>query len=87
MIALAITAPVPKGGVTHIQITTNSPVLHKFTPLSVIETFMPMPGSLQAGGCFTILPMAYPVFWPQEDDCFNGPFLHRIHHALMALGL
>jgi len=87
MIVLAVTAPIPEGGVTRIQITTNSPVLHKFAPLSVVETFVPVPGGPQAGGHFTILPMAYPVFRPQEDNHFNGPFLHHIHHVLMALGL
>ncbi len=84
--SLAVTAPVPEGGVTRIQITTNSPVPHKFAPLPVVETFAPVPGGPRAGGRFTILPMAYPVFRPTEDDRFNGPFLHRVHRALMTLG-
>ncbi|KAI9450304.1 hypothetical protein BJY52DRAFT_1303226 [Lactarius psammicola] len=84
--SLAVTAPVPEGGVTRIQITTTSSAPHKFAPVPVAEPFAPMPGGPQAGGNrFTILPMPYPVYQAQEDR-FDGPFLHRVHRALMTLG-
>ncbi|KAH9028885.1 hypothetical protein EDB85DRAFT_1969003 [Lactarius pseudohatsudake] len=84
--SLAVTAPVPEGGVTRIQITTNSPASHKFAPLPVVQTFAPVPGGPHAGGNrVTILPMPYPVYQAQ-DDRFSGPFVHRVHRALMTLG-
>ncbi|KAI9437624.1 hypothetical protein H4582DRAFT_1956463 [Lactarius indigo] len=84
--SLAVTAPVPEGGVTRIHITTNTPASHKFAPLPVVQTFAPVSGGPHAGGNrVTILPMPYPVYQTQEER-FNGPFLHRVHRALMALG-
>jgi hypothetical protein len=73
--SLAITAPVPEGGVTRIQITTTGPLTHKFAPVPVAE---PVRGGTWAG---------VPVPYQHQEERFNGPFLHRAHRALKALGL
>ena len=80
--SLAVTAPIPEGGVTRIQIITTRPATHKFAPLPVVE---PVRGDPWAGGpVVTTLPVSYPH--QHQEERFNGPFLHRAHRALMALG-
>jgi len=74
--SLTVTAPVPEGGVTRIQITTTRPATHKFAPLPVVE---PVRGGPWAGA-----PVSYQ--YHHQEERFNGPFLHRAHRALMALG-
>jgi len=74
--SLAVTAPVPEGGVTRIQITTSGPGTHKFAPIPVEHV---RGGSWAVDQGATILP--YP-----KQERFNGPFLQRAHRALMALG-
>jgi len=79
--SLAISAPVPEGGVTRIQITTSGPVPHKFGMRPAVEPYPHMRGSPMDGHPI----WAHPVHLSPEDR-FNGPFLHRAHRALMSLG-
>ena len=79
--SLAISAPVPEGGVTRIQITTSGPVPHKFGMRPAVEPYPHMRGGPMGGHPI----WTQPVRMPQEDR-FNGPFLHRAHRALMSLG-
>src|SRR6266702_8326788 len=85
--SLPVTAPLPEGGVTRIQITSTSHAPHKFAPLPVAKPFVFPPSSLRAGDRVSIMPFPYPCQWqvPQEDR-FNVPFLHHVHGALMMLG-
>ncbi len=81
---LAVTAPIPEGGVTRIRITTTtgSAPNNKAVPLPFIEPFALSPAGQPVGNHVAILPHPYQ---PLEGDP-NGPFLHRVHRALMALG-
>lgn len=79
--SVAISAPVPEGSVTRIQITTSGPAPHKFGMRPAVEPYPPVRGSPMDGT--PIWP--HPVYLAQEDR-FNGPFLHRAHRALMSLG-
>lgn len=75
--SLAISAPVPEDGATRIQITTFH--AHKFTPVPVVEPVRGGPW-VNAHG----VPAPYPHH--HQEGRFDGPFLHRAHRALMALG-
>jgi len=77
--SVSVTAPVPEGGVTRIQITTSGP-LHKvgFRPAPPASGG-PMPGAQGT----PIWP--HPMYISQEDR-LDGPFMHRAHRALMSLG-
>lgn len=76
--SLAVTAPVPEGGVTRIQITTTGPGTHKFTTPPIAE-----PERVASWGVPENV-NTYP--YPAIKERFNGPFLQRAHRALMALG-
>jgi len=79
--SLAITAPVPEGGVTRIQITTSGPASHRVGMHSAAE---PVRGHPMVGGQGVPV-WPHPMYLSQEDRV-EGPFLHRAHRALMSLG-
>jgi hypothetical protein len=82
--SVSVTAPVPEGGVTRIQITTSGPVPHK-VGLRPAVPYPPVRGApMPAGQGTPIWP--HPMYMSQEDR-LDGPFLHRAHRALMSLGL
>jgi len=78
--SIAVSAPIPEGAVTRIQITTSGPVPHNGGKYSVGRV---PPASVQGGQGVPIWP--HPVYMSQEDH-LQAPFLHRAHRALMSLG-
>jgi len=75
--SLTVTAPVPEGGVTRIQITTG-PAAHKYATVPVAEPVR--------GGSWATAQGATMHPYQHNEERFNGPFLYRAHRALMALG-
>ena len=91
---VSVTAPVPEGSITRIQITTG-PAPPKVGLRPAVMPHPPVRGSPMPAGQGTpawggiphgapIWP--HPVYMSQQDDRFDGPFLHRAHRALMSLG-
>jgi len=78
--SVTISAPVPEGSVTRIQITTG-PASHK---VGMHSAAAPVRGHPMAGGQGVPV-WSHPVYLSQEDRT-EGPFLHRAHLALMSLG-
>jgi hypothetical protein len=79
--SVSVTAPVPEGGITRIQITTSGPMPHKVGFRPAVEPYPPVP--IPAGHGTPIWP--HPMYKTQEDR-LDGPFMHRAHRALMSLG-
>ncbi|KAI0249644.1 hypothetical protein BJV78DRAFT_658455 [Lactifluus subvellereus] len=70
--SLSLTTPVSEGSITRVHITH-----HHLVPVPAIEpTFVIKAGDAQGG----LNPDAH------KDDHLRGPFLHRVHYALMSLG-
>ena len=91
---VSVTAPVPEGSITRIQITTG-PAPPKVGLRPAVMPHPPVRGSPMPAGQGTpawggiphgapIWP--HPVYMSQQEDRFDGPFLHRAHRALMSLG-
>lgn len=86
--SVTVSAPVPEGGVTRIQITTSGPVPHKpgMHPVPVGE-FGRVPSRGDWGA--HILPHPHPMYMSQKDTWeghLDATFLHRARRALMSLG-
>jgi hypothetical protein len=82
--SVAVTAPVPEGSVTRIQITTSGPVPHKVGFRPAVQPYPPVRGSPMPPGEGTPI-WPHPMYISQQDR-LDGPFLHRAHRALMSLG-
>ena len=84
---VSVTAPVPEGTFTRIQITTG-PAPPKVGVRPAVMPYPPAPPVWRdpklAGHGTPIWP--HPVFIAQQEGRFDGPFLHRAHRALMTLG-
>lgn len=81
--SVAVTAPVPEGSVTRIQITTG-PMPHKVGFRPAVQPYPPVRGSPMPPGEGTPI-WPHPMYISQQDR-LEGPFLHRAHRALMSLG-
>jgi hypothetical protein len=75
--SVSVNMPVPEGGAARIQITTTGPASHKFNPVPIFAPVRGGPGPNWDG---------VPVPYHRQEERFDGPFLHRAHRALMALG-
>jgi len=80
--SLSGTTPAPEGSITRVHITH-----HRLVPVPVIEpTFVIKPGDAQGGRNPDAAMMRHGAHKIHKDDHLRGPFLHRVHHALMSLG-
>lgn len=80
--SLSVTTPAPEGTITRVHITH-----HHLVPVPGIEpTFMIKAGDAQGGHNPDAAMMQHGVHKIHKHDHLRGPFLHRVHHALMSLG-
>jgi hypothetical protein len=81
--SLSGTMPVPEGRFGRVHVT-----YHKFIPLPVIDPALTLETGDSQGGPYpdgTVM-HHHEVHKFHKDDQPRGPFLHRVHRALMSLG-